>query len=238
MFKISVLIPTRQRTKLIEESVTTLLNNAHDSNKIELLIAIDDDDEESNDYFLNGQWETFLSQWQVQHRVFTMERFGYLGLFKYVNFLAKNSSGSHIMFWNDDAKMITKGWDTEIEKNKDYFGLLRMPCINHIHPLALFPIVPIKWVELFGTVSKVNHSDWWIYQVCKPINRVKDIAVEVYHDRFDISGNNNDSVFNQNSYALDGRNPNHPDDWSHPERIKDRKNWTERLMLHGYPHTP
>lgn len=237
MSKISILLPTRTRTKLVQRSLSQLISKADKPENVEVMIGIDDDDTESLEFFKSAEWEKFKEEYPAVYHVHITERFGYLGLFRYVNYLAEKSTGDHLMFWNDDALMLTDSWDTVIQQHKDYFGLLRMPCVNHRHPFALFPIIPRKWIELFGCVSLVNHSDWWIYNICKPIDRVIDIPVDVYHSRFDVSGQNNDEVFNDNSYALDGRNPNHLDDYSHPQRIQDRQDWILKLKLYGYPHT-
>lgn len=237
MTKISILLPTRERPDLVSVSITSLISNAADPSRIEVLIAIDDDDEISQKFFDGEDWSAITSEFSTtQFHVHQTPRYGYLGLFRYVNFLGAESTGDYVMFWNDDATMLTQDWDLEIDRNNEYFGLLRMPCTNHKHPFALFPIIPRKWIDLFGCISLVNHSDWWIYNVCRPINRVKDINVEVFHNRADITGDNNDAVFKSNSYALDGRNPNHLDDYSHPQRRLDRENWTNMLMLYGFPH--
>lgn len=238
MTKISILLPTRHRVEMVKKSLHSLLSNAANTSRIELMIGIDEDDTESRQFFYGSEWKEFLSNWAVTYQVVTTERFGYTGLFKYVNLLGEKSTGQHLMFWNDDAIMLSTNWDVAIDNDSGYFGVLRMQCVNHPHPFALFPIIPRQWQELFGCISKVAHSDWWIYQICKPVNRVKNINVNVYHDRADLTGNNKDQTYQEQSYSLDGKNPNHPHDWSHPDRIRDRKYWEQTLMLYGYPHTP
>jgi hypothetical protein len=153
-------------------------------------------------------------------------------LYKYVNFLAEQASGDWIMFWNDDALMLTENWDEHIVEHDDWFGLLRMPCVTMNHPFALFPIVPRQWVDLFGCISPVNHSDWWIYNVTAPVNRIMNIPVEVYHDRADVTGNNNDETFREQSYAADGKDPSNPEDYSHPDRRQDLLVWIKKLETH------
>lgn len=226
--KISILLPTRKRTEAVVKSIGSLLANASKPEDIEILIAYDNDDEESRTFF-SEVWHPFLAQAGATTKVFETERFGYLGLYKYVNFLAEQATGDWIMFWNDDALMLTENWDDEVRKEDGYFGLLRMPCVTMNHPFALFPIVPRSWVEFFGCVSPVNHSDWWIYNVTVPAGCMKNIAVQVYHDRADVTGGNNDSTFNEQSYALDGKDPTNPADYAHPERQQDLRNWIEKL---------
>lgn len=226
--KISILLPTRKRTEAVIKSIGSLLSTAANPADIEILIAYDDDDEESKEFFATV-WHPFLEQVNATTKVFETERFGYTRLHKYVNLLGDNASGEWIMFWNDDALMLTDNWDTEIIKNDGYFGLLRMPCVTMNHPFALFPIVPREWINYFGTISPVAHSDWWIYNVTAPIGRLRNIPVQVYHDRADVTGGNNDETYQEQSYAADGKDPTNPEDWSHPDRQKELREWTARL---------
>ena len=229
--KISILLPTRKRTQTLVNSLNSLLANAADTSRIEILIAYDDDDDESRDFFANT-WADYIGQCSATSKVFETERFGYLRLYKYVNFLAEQATGDWIMFWNDDALMLTENWDDEIVKHDGWFGLLRMPCVTMNHPFALFPIIPREWIDVFGRVSPVNHSDWWIYNVTAPAGRLLNLPVQVYHDRADVTGNNNDETFREQSYAADGRDPTNPEDYSHPDRIAELEQWIKKLEQH------
>ena len=226
--KISILLPTRKRTEAVVKSIGSLLANARDTSRIEILIAYDNDDEESQQFF-NETWFPFIGQSDATSKVFETERFGYLRLYKYVNFLAEQATGDWIMFWNDDALMLTENWDDEIVKHDGWFGLLRMPCVTMNHPFALFPIIPREWIDFFGRVSPVNHSDWWIYNVTVPVGRLENIPVEVYHDRADVTGGNNDETFREQSYAADGKDPSNPEDYAHPDRQQELREWVQKL---------
>jgi hypothetical protein len=226
--KISILLPTRKRTEAVVKSIGSLLANATDTSRIEILVAYDDDDLESREFF-ETVWTPFLAQSSATSRVFETERFGYLRLYKYVNFLAEQATGDWIMFWNDDALMLTEGWDEEIVRNDGFFGLLRMPCVTMDHPFALFPIIPRGWLDFFGCISPVNHSDWWIYNVTAPLGRLRNIPVQVYHDRADVTGGNNDETFKEQSYAADGKDPTNPEDYAHPQRQQDLQDWIQQL---------
>jgi len=204
------------------------LATATDTSRIEILVAYDDDDLESREFF-ETVWTPFLEQSSATSLVFETERFGYLRLYKYVNFLAEQATGDWIMFWNDDALMLTEGWDEEIVRNDGFFGLLRMPCVTMDHPFALFPIIPREWLDFFGCISPVNHSDWWIYNVTAPLGRLRNIPVQVYHDRADVTGGNNDETFKEQSYAADGKDPTNPEDYAHPQRQQDLQDWIQQL---------
>lgn len=86
--KISILLPTRKRTAAVIKSIGSLLANAKDTSRIEILVAYDDDDEESREFFAET-WFPFLEQCQATSKVFETERFGYLRLYKYVNFFSR-----------------------------------------------------------------------------------------------------------------------------------------------------
>ncbi len=226
--KISILLPTRKRVDAVIKSVGSLLSTAHDPASIEILVAYDDDDQDSREFF-STTWYPFLEQVGTQSQVYETERFGYLRLYKYVNFLGEKAQGDWIMFWNDDALMLTEHWDLHITRQEGFWGLLRMPCVTMDHPFALFPIIPKQWIDFFGRISPVNHSDWWIYNVTAPLNLVRNIAVHVYHDRADVTGGNNDQTFKEQSYAADGKDPTNPEDYSHPERRQELLDWINKL---------
>ena len=84
--KISILLPTRKRTETLTKSIGSLLCSAKDTSQIELLIAYDDDDTESREFF-NDVWPDIISQTSATSRIFECPRYGYLELFRYVNFL-------------------------------------------------------------------------------------------------------------------------------------------------------
>ena len=227
--KISILLPTRKRSDAVVKSIGSLLATAANPEQIEILIAYDDDDEESREFF-SATWFPFIEQVGTSSKVFETERFGYLKLHQYVNFLGEQAEGDWLMFWNDDALMLTDNWDEEIIKEDGYFGLLRMPCTSMNHPFALFPIIPREWIDIFGCISPVAHSDWWIYNVTAPANKLKNIAVQVYHDRADVTGGNNDETYQERSYAADGQDPTNPDDYSHPDRKRDLSEWIQKIL--------
>lgn len=226
--EISIILPTRKRTKTLINSLNSLLARASDTSRIEILIAYDDDDTESKEFF-STTWSDYIAQCSATSKIYETPRYGYLKLNRYVNFLGRNASGRWIMFWNDDALMLTDNWDDEIIKHNGWFGLLRMPCVNQNHPFALFPIIPREWINHFGCISPVTHSDWWIFHVTSVAARIKNISVEVYHDRADISGGNNDQTYSETSYDADGKNPNNPDDYAHPQRQQELIQWINQL---------
>ena len=191
--RISVLLPTRGRGELSFKSLKTLWDNADTNDGIEYLIAIDDDDLESVEYY-DKTIVPYTKEQGIDLRVWVVKRLGYKKLNEYLNFLGNKSNGHYMMFWNDDAIMETEAWDKEIDQYRDKFRILRMPDQSQ-HPYSLFPIFPRKWMSLLGTISPQAMSDAWISQIAYLCNIMVTIPVTVIHDRFDLTGNNNDETY-------------------------------------------
>ena len=50
MKKISVLLATRGRSKMLEKSIDSLMTNVSDSENVEIMLGIDNDDQETNHF--------------------------------------------------------------------------------------------------------------------------------------------------------------------------------------------
>jgi glycosyltransferase involved in cell wall biosynthesis len=216
--KISVLLPTRGRTESLKRSLDSLVDLADSPGSIEILLAFDDDDTASSKWFQDNVTE-HLDSAGAKYTAFSFPRLGYLRLNEYINNLARKSQGDWLFFWGDDAIMNTPGWDSKISMI-DKFRVLRIPTHN-CHPYAIFPIVPRQWFEMFGYMSAHQLTDSWVSQVAYMCDIMQDIEVDVTHDRFDLTGNNNDETF-ANRPMLEG-NPADPRDFNH-------KNWSMRRM--------
>lgn len=224
--RISVLLPTRGRAELSFNSLKTLWDNANSNEGIEYLVALDDDDQESIDYYK----ETVIPYYEkenIDHHISVVPRWGYERLNEYINYLGANSQGHFMMFWNDDAIMETKGWDLEIDKYQGQFRILRMPDQSE-HPYSIFPIVPHKWQALLGILSPQQMTDAWISQIAYLCNIMVNIPVKVTHDRFDLTGNNNDEIYN-NRPQLEG-NPEDPRDLNSPQMTQRRYLESAKIM--------
>lgn len=221
---ISVLLPTRGRTTLLEESIMSLLDLAAHPDRIEILLMFDDDDQQAFDWFQDNLAPQ-IDKTGSNFRVWQTPRLGYEYLHKYVNFLAGQAQAPWLVFWNDDAKMLTKHWDKEITA-VDGFYVLRMPTHNE-HPYAIFPILPMEWYNLFGYLSCHQLSDAWISQIAYLLDIVKNIPVKVLHDRHDLTGNNKDDTFEER-VILEGK-PNDPRDFNHEDQRRLRFNDAAKL---------
>lgn len=199
---ISVLLPTRGRPQLMFRSLQGLVEKAVDTSSIEFLVAIDNDDKQSYE-FIEKEVIPWFNEKQIELRVYAMDRLGYVQLHKYVNFLGYNSTGRWMLFWNDDAVMESHAWDNDIRSHNGELSILRFKDNHNCHPYSIFPIVPRDWCTLFECLSPAQQTDAWISQVAWLSDSMVTIESEVTHDRYDITGNNNDATFQERVYLND-----------------------------------
>lgn len=168
---ISVLIPTRQRPGALERSISSLRDQAHMPDLIEFCVAVDPDDSIP---VIPG----------IKLHI-PSHRYGYGLLHEYYNDLARISSGDWLFIWNDDAIMLTSGWDTFIRKQPP---ALLWSYVPEALGMNVFPVVPAAWAQHLGHLS-LNHSiDMWLIDVGEQLNRrVHHIPVTVSHQKMEDS---------------------------------------------------
>jgi hypothetical protein len=71
----------------------------------------------------------------------------------------------------------------------------------------VFPIVPRDWLTLFECLSPAQQTDAWISQVAWLTDSMITIESEVLHDRADITGNNDDEIYQERVYLDDANTP-------------------------------
>jgi hypothetical protein len=178
---ISILLPSRGRPKALVESICSLLDLADRPGSIQILVAADPDDEPT----LNAELPWQASTWTAP------ERFGYPRLHEYVNRLAEQADGEWLMLWNDDARMLTPGWDTAVHEQA--LGAL-WPHSNDIPTCNTFPIWPRTWTKMIGHVSQSPHCDSWIQYLGQSLDRHERVDIEILHDRADLTGGHDDQT--------------------------------------------
>ena len=169
MVNISVLCPTRGRPELLQRSVNSLLCNAAEPEQVEILLAVDPDDENSAANVLNN---INITRWV------TPQRFGYGHLEEYYNGLARQSHGTWLFAWNDDAAMKTQNWDTVIMSHQP---ALLFPATDGPAHCNAFPIWPAEWTRVLGHVGLTTHVDSWMQWVGEHLGVQHRVPIEVIH---------------------------------------------------------
>ena len=217
-FDIVICLPTRARTHMMDRSVRSLFDLADNPQRIKILFGFDNNDSVGTAHFTN-QLQPWLDEKDHAYTAMQFEPLGYLRLNEYVNALAKTVTAKWYIFWNDDAVMRTVGWDTEVMRYDGEFKLLAFHT-HQDHPYSIFPIVPHKWIEILGYLCPHQISDAWLSQQAYMLDVWQRIDVIVKHDRYDLTGNNNDAVF-QNRPMLEGY-PFTPGDFDHVDTVNFR----------------
>ena len=212
---ISVILPTRQRIEPCIKSVMTMVETAQDPGKIEFVLIWDDDDINTAEATMDKLSPKLKDAGVNRFSAHTLKRLGY-----------EQSVGQWIVFWNDDAVMKTFNWDTEIRKWDGKFRILRMKEQTE-HPYSIFPVVPRDWLTVLGHLSYHPSSDAHISQIAYMLDIMQNIDVTTSHERYDITGDNNDDVFKTRP-KLEG-NPANPKDLNSVQTIQMRYEECSRL---------
>lgn len=214
-YDIAMLLPTRGRTEALGKSVRSVIELADNPDRIQIMFAFDKDDEVGLNYFVN-ELKPWCDEHKVHYSAMKFEPLGYIRLHVYNNKLAAKTSAPWLVIWNDDAIMETKGWDSIIMEHRDEFKLLAFHT-HKDHPYSIFPILPRKWFELLGYISPHPTQDGWLSQTAYMLDIWERIPVWVEHDRYDLTGNNNDTTF-QTRAMLEGK-PSDPQDFHSVQQI-------------------
>lgn len=217
-FDICVMLTTRGRTTAFTSCLTSLFNRAADKSKIQLIIALDRDDNIAITHF-NEHIKDWLEKENINYCLLITERYGYKKLNRYYNLMGRMAQADWLFFWTDDAIMETDKWDMEIKKYKGQFKVLSVHA-NNDHPYTIFPIVPQAWVKVLGRFSRHQLNDTEISQMSYLLGIFERIPVWVTHDRADLTGNNEDDTYNDREY-LEG-NFDDPNDFHHMGFVKKR----------------
>jgi len=192
---VSVLLPSRGRPGSLHGTITGLFELATDPGQVEILIAADPDDDATIHAPLP---EGNIRMWVAP------ERYGYHGLHHYVNHLATMSGATWLMLWNDDAKMLSRGWDAIIGGYDP--STVIWPTHNDAaaYGCNIFPIWPRIWTDCMGHVALNAHCDSWIQDVGNDLGRTGERnTIAIMHDRFDLTGGHNDGTYRDRIYTKD-----------------------------------
>lgn len=223
---ISILLPTRGRTSgALQASLTSLLENAEDPSRVEIMLGIDEDDQESIDW-VNNEASKLIEPFGAACKAKIFKPLGYTKLNIYVNLLAHQSTGAWLFLWNDDALMQTKGWDTVVRSYDGQFKCLA-PKDNHDHPFAIFPLIPADWFTLCDAWSINAQNDTWVSVIARMNGIFERIDIEILHDRADMTGGNDDETFANRQY-MEG-NPQNPEDFNHPSMQQARMHHASKI---------
>jgi hypothetical protein len=149
----------------------------------EVVIYVDDDDEKTRDDCLSSEYPL------MRLRVVRGTRFSPIS--PVYNLLLKESHGSIIGYWGDDAVIQTSFWDRiviqEFQSVPDRILLLYPPDTKPERDFALHGFVSRRSTEIVGDLFPSHFDgqcdDRWLTEVYKRIGRAKVSKIRVNHQR-------------------------------------------------------
>lgn len=191
--KISILIPSRKRSKKLERFLETLKIKTAKLKRIELLILLDNDELEIENYRqLVDHYKKIIEIKIFQINLKTHAERN--------NYLAKKSNGSVIFPANDDLVIETINWDNLVDKEVSKVGDEEPLCLwvnsGNKYPFlhCHFPIINKEWYKRLGYVGSELFNFWyldtWICDLAKKSNKmlyVKSIKFKEFNAQSNIS---------------------------------------------------
>lgn len=182
--RFSLLCPTRGRPIMRENLVKSILNTTSDLKQVELLFAVDKDDNDSQEN-IKGLIQKYS---QLKIRLFVRNRSIFLNR-DYYNWLAGFADGDYLWVIGDDVVFSYPSWDIYILKKIEEYLVDkkdRIACIGAADDtpkprsdLPLFPCFPMFTKESVKALGFVLHpnvptwgADYLIYHLYKMVGRL------------------------------------------------------------------
>ena len=172
MKKISILISTRNRVKLLSKSLKSISENTKDKKSIEILIAVDKDDLNSINYIRKA-----IKKFNFSIKMIISTRgAGYKDNPKRLKKLIKISSGEIFFYFADDFIINSKDWDIELQKQinrlpDDGIYLITAKHNQENSNWPLCQIISRKWYNITKKFSNCYETDTELMIISTSIKR-------------------------------------------------------------------
>lgn len=186
---ISVCFASRDRPAGLHDAVASLLDRASQPDGIEVLVGMDPDDPQLRAAARQLHRATRFRPARIW---VAPQRFGYCRLHDYLNELATQARGTWCLWWNDDMRMLTAGWDDIIRTHRP---AILWPAANHVQHANIAPAWPRSWSDRLGHVSPTTHMDTFLQALGEVLGRHDQIPVQIVHDRADVTGGHDDATY-------------------------------------------
>mgnify|MGYP001181103527 CR=1 FL=1 len=159
--KISLILPTRERSQKFERMLKSLMETCSDFSRIEILILLDSDDKETNDY--NRIVNENKNNLDINIFILDLKTHA-----KRNNYLAKKCSGDLIFPINDDMIFVSDMWDHFLDIEFSKIDSKKPFCVwidagnryRYFH--CDFPIVNRKWYEKLNYIGSEHFNFWYL----------------------------------------------------------------------------
>lgn len=174
--KITLGFATRKRSSYMISSIMSWLTSALEKNRLEFIVALDDDDLDSIEKY--KELEPLVKYYGADIKLLIEPTTGYKRLFERQNQMVKHMTGDCIIMLADDFFCESLEWDFLIEetledvyeKDKDASVLLWMCGVNleKTHPECVG--LNKKWLEISKVFSPTNACDAYARDLARAAN--------------------------------------------------------------------
>lgn len=166
---VSILIPTRGRVPQLLKAVDSCWSLAVERKQLEFIFKVDDDDLATLS-IMEKMGQILPSKCLV-----TPRGNGYGDLHEWISLMAKLSTGAWILLFNDDAKMVTQGWDQHLALHpifEDGIHLL-IPTVTGRENSKTneFLFLSRTVFNILGWVGPSPHVDTWLATIMIMLDR-------------------------------------------------------------------
>lgn len=169
---ISIVLPTLKRMDLAISAVHNLYKKAENPEQVEVMLAFKSDDLSSL-----TRLEELPEYPNLRFMTFNYD-FGYKNLHDITNAAMQRCRGMIMGLWNDDAIMLTRGWDNRIASTA-----YRHPwSVIQIGSFTQFPFVSRKVFQVMGHYALHYSLDDYITGVARSAGIEYRTPVFVHHD--------------------------------------------------------
>lgn len=188
---ISLLIPTRNRTKSLCRLFDSIEETCNSTDNLEVLLRIDEDDIETIRFIRKYSKNSKL----LIKTIIGKRGKGYVDLHNKVNELCQISSGNFLFSLADDVQFMTKNWDEKMlttynSMHSDNIFWIRTSHMEEGNPWAMYFAITRNWYKVTGHLGTCYQQDTEFNYVAKHVGRevfIKDIAI-IQHRTDDKTG--------------------------------------------------
>tara|TARA_Y100000389_G_scaffold203906_1_gene254039 strand:+ start:3454 stop:4197 length:744 start_codon:yes stop_codon:yes gene_type:complete len=185
--KISIIIPTRERTNGLQELLKTLFENTKYKNRLEICFVIDDDDSYTKSFLDNHDFNLILKYTIIPRGKYILGEWWDIGY-------NKIATGTIIMLCADDFRFRSQNWDelvyNEFEKYEDKILLVYGDdlFISKRLKIATHFFVHRKWIDnspfFLPPYFTTDYVDTWLSDIAEILQRkvlIPDLIIEHKH---------------------------------------------------------
>lgn len=182
--KISVLLPTRGRPGKLRLSIDSLWQKCHDKDNLEFCLKVDNDDL-GTIAFIVERYGPCKEMGNKVKLAISDRKGGYRDLARYYEECAALATGDWYLMWNDDAVMLTEGWDRIFRERarrlpNQLFMVVPKIVGHHGGPQLFFLNRQVP--EILGGMGPLPHYDDWFASVLGACGQVDYVNVLLTHD--------------------------------------------------------